>query len=123
MNANLGTTNAERAGKWLGRAWRGFVRHEGRAIHWLASKGLPAGVGGLLFWIVTLVVFGVLMYAAFLLALLLLFAAAAALAARNSDYDEQEEWAIGDQAEHKKSVFYDPINYNDDPDPRFDDEK
>ena len=36
---------------------------------------------------------------------------------------DREEWAIGDQAEHKRSPFYDPINYDDDPDPRFDDER
>ena len=48
------TTNAERAGRWFGRAWRGFVRPEARAVQWLAGKGLPAGVARLLPWIVKL---------------------------------------------------------------------
>ena len=61
MNATPRTTKAERAGRWLGRAWRGLARQEARAIQWLAGKGLPAGVARLLFWIVKLVVFGVLL--------------------------------------------------------------
>jgi hypothetical protein len=52
------STNAERAGRSLGRTWRGFIRQEGRVIRWLASKGVPAGVASLLFWIVKLVIFG-----------------------------------------------------------------
>jgi hypothetical protein len=44
MNATPRTTNAERAGRWLGRAWRGLARQEARAIQWLGGKGLPAGV-------------------------------------------------------------------------------
>lgn len=117
------TAKAERAGNWLGRAWRGYMRKEVRAVQWLASNGLPASAGRLLFWVVTIAAFGVLLYMAFWLALLLLLATAVAFAARNSDHDEPQELAIGDQSEHKKSVFYDPIFYNDDPDPRFDDDK
>jgi fatty acid desaturase len=123
MKATLHTTNAERAGRWLGRAWRGYAQKEARAVRWLAGNGLPGGVVRLLFWIVAIAVFGVLLYAAFWLALLLLVAVILASLTRDSDHDDPEEWAIGDQANHKKSVFYDPINYSDDPDPRFDDKK
>ena len=49
MNATPRTTKAERAGRWLGRAWRGLARREARAIQWLARKGLPAGGARLLF--------------------------------------------------------------------------
>ena len=48
MNATPRTTKAERAGRWLGHAWRGLARQEARAIQWLAGKGLPAGVARLL---------------------------------------------------------------------------
>jgi len=91
MNATPRITKAERAGRWLGRAWRGFVRQENRAIQWLAAKGLPAGVVRLLFWIVKLAVVIVLLYAAFWLALLLLFGVAAAWVARSSDSDWEDE--------------------------------
>lgn len=73
---------------------------------------------------VKLTALGVLAYVAFWLAVLLtLVVIAGAWAARSHDQADREEWAIGDQAEHKRSPFYDPINYDDDPDPRFDDER
>lgn len=84
-------TTAERAGRWLGRSWHGFVRKEARAVQWLASKGLPAGVVRLLFWVVKLAAVVVLLYSAFWLALLLLFGIAAAWIARNSDSDWERE--------------------------------
>ena len=91
-------TTAERAGRWLGRAWRRFVRKEACAAQWLAGKGLPAGAVRLLFWVVKLAVVVVLLYSAFWLALLLAFALIAAWLARNtdrrSDYPEPE-WRTG----------------------------
>lgn len=91
MKKTARTTTAERTGRWLGRAWRGFVRQEARAVRWLADKGLPAGVARLLLWIVKLAVFAVLLYVAFWLALLLLFGIVAAWVARNSDSDWEDE--------------------------------
>ena len=96
MNATPRTTKAERAGRWLGHAWRGLARQEARAIQWLAGKGLPAGVARLLLWIVKLVVFGVLLYAAFWLALLLAFALIAAWLVRNADLDEEKQPELRD---------------------------
>ncbi|WP_413731749.1 DUF3742 family protein [Sodalis sp. RH20] len=96
MNATPRTTKAERAGRWLGRAWRGLARWEARATQWLAGKGLPAGGARLLFWIVKLVVFGVLLYAAFWLALLLAFALIAAWLVRNADLDEEKQPELRD---------------------------
>jgi hypothetical protein len=97
MNANLGTRNSERAGRWLGRAWRSFARQEARAIRWLASHGLPGSIARLLLWVVKLAIFGVLLFAAFWLALVLLFGVAAAWAVRNSDPDDENklEWREG----------------------------
>src|SRR5690606_37156214 len=88
----------ERAGRWLGRAWRGFVRQEGHAIRWLASQGLPAGVARLLLWIAKLTVLGVMLYAVFWVALLLIFALAVAWLARHADWDSDNpdpEWRNG----------------------------
>lgn len=98
MKKTARTTTAERAGRWLGRAWCGFVRQEAYAIQWLANKGLPAGVVRLLFWIAKLAILVVLLYVAFWLALLIVFAVAAAWVARNSDGWEDEnkpEWREG----------------------------
>lgn len=117
------TTFAERAGRTLGRMWRGFVRLDRKANGWLVAQGWAPGVARAALLVIKLVVLGVLFYAAFWLASLVVFAGAAAWAARNSEHDGSEEWAIGDQADHKQSVFYDPINYDDDPDPRFDEKR
>ena len=97
MKATLSTTNAERAGRWLGRAWRECVRNEARALQWLTSKRLPAGVGRLLFWIIKLGVFIVLLYAAFWLAVLLALAVFAAWLAQDSDWNgrSKSEWRDG----------------------------
>jgi len=99
------------------------MRREAHVVRWLVGKGLPISGAKAILWIIKLAVIGVLLYVAFWLALLLLLVASAAWLARGVDQTEPEEWAVGDQADHKKSVFYDPINYNDDPDPRFDDDR
>lgn len=116
-------TFAERFGRILGRAWRGCAHLDRRAQGWLRARGWAPGAAKATLLVVKLVALGLLLYAAFWLALLVAFAVAAAWAARGCANDEYEEWEIGDQADHKRSVFYDPINYNDDPDPRFDEER
>lgn len=123
MRASPKMTMPKRAGRSLGRAYRAAMRREAYVVRWLVGKGLPIPGAKAILWIIKLAVLGVLLYVAFWLALLLLLVAAAAWLARGADQVEPEEWAIGDQADHKKSVFYDPINYNDDPDPRFDDDR
>lgn len=122
MKPAVHTTFAEHAGRTLGRMWRGFVRLDRKAHGWLVAKGWAPGMAGAALMVLKLSVLGVLAYAAFWLALLLALVGFAAWTARNSEGDDSDEWAIGDQAEHKRSIFYDPINYDDDPDPRFDDE-
>ena len=122
MSTKTHRSNAERIGRRLGLMWGGYLRRERRVAAWLVTQGVPAGSAVVLLWIAKLVVLGVLLYSAFWLALLLMFALGVALVARNSDDDESEEWAIGEQAEHKNNPGYDPIIYNDTPDPRYDDE-
>ncbi|KVD88044.1 hypothetical protein WS62_17700 [Burkholderia sp. ABCPW 14] len=72
-------------------------------------------------WAVKLLVLVAVFYAAFWLVLLLAFLAIAGLAASHMDGSRREESPLSDGSDHKKNLFYDPINYNDDPDPRFDD--
>lgn len=123
MKTTAQPTFAERFGRILGRAWRGCAHLDRRAQGWLRARGWAPGAAKATLLVVKLVALGLLLYAAFWLALLVAFAVVAAWAARGAANDEYEEWEIGDQADHKRSVFYDPINYNDDPDPRFDEER
>ncbi|HBN9632364.1 TPA: DUF3742 family protein [Pseudomonas aeruginosa] len=127
MNTKARISNAERFGRRIGGMWRGFVRRERQVAGWLVAHGLSAGAATALLWGVKLAVLGVLLYVAFWLALLFGFATAAAWMARESDQDESEEWAVGEQAEHKNNPGYHPALYNDAPDsryadPRYDDE-
>lgn len=94
-----------------------------QANRWLVANGWPRAFANALLLVTKVAVFGVLLYAGFWLGLVLLAVMVAAWAARNTDCDEPLDWAIGDRADHKRSVFYDPINYDDDPDPRFPDKQ
>ena len=93
------TTFAERAGRTLGRMWRGFVRLDRKAHGWLVAQGWAPAVASAALLVIKLVVLGVLFYAAFWLALLATFAVIAAWIARNSDGDSEEtsqtEWRYG----------------------------
>ena len=116
MKSAAQTTFAERVGRALGRVWRSCARLDREANGWLLAQGLAPGVAKAALLVVKLVAIGLLLYATLWLAL----AVVAALVARNSEHDEPEEWAIGEQAEHKNNPGYDPILYNDMPDPRYD---
>lgn len=123
MKSSARTTFAERIGRTLGRLWQVLIRLDRKAHGGLVAQGLPLGVANVILLVVKLVTLGMLVYAVFWLALLLVLVVVAAWVAPNAAYNESEEWAIGDQADHKRTVFYDPINYDDDPDPRFRDER
>ncbi|NMG55407.1 DUF3742 family protein [Aromatoleum aromaticum] len=116
--------NAERLGRWLGGLWRGFVRQERGVSGWLVARGMPAGGATALLWIVKLAVLGALLYAAFWLALMFVFFIATAWLVSSSDEGvlEQSQGAEDEEHDHRKSVFYHPLSYSDDPDPRFEDD-
>lgn len=115
-------SNAERFGRWLGGVWRGYMRQEHRAADWLVARGMPAAGATALLWIVKLAVLGVLLYVAFWLALLVVFVVAAAWGAEYST-DQEEDFMNrkAEERDHREGLAYDPVNYNDDPDPRFED--
>lgn len=96
MKAASTAKTSERAGRWLGRVWRGVARRETQVIHWLAAQGLPARMGRLLFWVIKLALFGVLLYAAFWVALLVVFALIAAWLVRNVDLDKEKQAELRD---------------------------
>lgn len=122
MKRQARTSIPERLGRWTGRAWRGYMRREVRVLLWMQTKGMPVPLAKVLLWTVKLLLIGCLLYVLFWGTLILIFGLLAARIALNTTWEEKEEWAIGEQASHKESVFYDPINYTDTPDPRFDDE-
>ncbi|VFR27459.1 hypothetical protein BRI6_4610 [plant metagenome] len=70
----------------------------------------------------------VLFYTAFWMALVLVFIVVAAWGTGHawaSDDDEDDYDFVGHKAEerdHRDSLFYHPASYNDDPDPRFEDD-
>ncbi|MFW7343906.1 MULTISPECIES: DUF3742 family protein [Alcaligenaceae] len=124
MNQTTRISKAERVGRWLARGRRGYLRSEREVSGWLVAQGLPAPIVSTLLWIVTLAVVVGLLYTAFWLALLLGFAVAAAWVAGHSNEQDEDDF-LGRNAEerdHRKSIFYHPASFNDDPDPRFEDD-
>ncbi len=124
MNMTTGISKAERVGRWLARGWRGYVRGERWLSGWLMAQGVSASVATILRWTFNLVALGVLLYAALWLALLLVFAVVAAWTAGHSTEQDEDDF-LGRKAEerdHRESIFYHPASYNDDPDPRFEDD-
>ena len=116
-------TTAARFGPWLGGVWGGCLRAERRVHQWLMAQGLPAGGARVLIWVIKLAIFGVLLYVAVWAALLLVALVVAARMAEQAPQGDDD--FLGRKAEkldHRESLFYHPASYNDDPDPRFEDD-
>ncbi|WP_323636741.1 DUF3742 family protein [Pectobacterium polaris] len=118
---------AWKLGQWLGHRYRALLRQEARFAGWLVGQGVPVKVARWLPLTVKIAAGLVLLYVAFWLALLLLGVAVLANASASAYSDEDEDWHIGEQADHKKNPGYDPNLYNDAPDsryydPRYDDD-
>jgi hypothetical protein len=90
---------AERAGRVLGRAWRGFLRRERQAHAWLVAQGMNAGFANGMLWAIRLALLALVLYGVFWVALVLAFALAGAWIIRNDDgsYDKEHEpkWEYG----------------------------
>ncbi|PZW50688.1 uncharacterized protein DUF3742 [Pseudomonas sp. URIL14HWK12:I3] len=112
----------ERVGRWAGRAWSGCLRRERGVLQWLRSKGVPVLLARTLLWAFKLVALGMFLYAAFWLALVVISVVVVLRVASLSGEDDKEEWAIGEQRDHKDSMFYDPVAHNDTTDPRYEDD-
>lgn len=124
MKINAQTTFAERTGRSLGRLWRGGVRLERKAHAWLIVQGLAPGVAKTALLVAKLVALGLLLYAAFWMAALVVFVVIAAWAARQQSTDDDSDF-LGRKAEerdHREGPFYHPTSYDDDPDPRYEDD-
>lgn len=115
-----GTTTAELMGRWVGSQWRKFVSGEARVIYWLKSKRLPGCIAHTLAWSMRL---SFLLIIASLVVLIVAIVAIAYVSGKSfgGSAENPAGWPADEQNDHKKSVFYDPINYSDSDDPRFDD--
>tara|TARA_A100001391_G_scaffold176726_1_gene140134 strand:- start:333 stop:692 length:360 start_codon:yes stop_codon:yes gene_type:complete len=87
---------SERAGRWLGRVWRGVAHREARAVRWLVAHGVSNRVGKLLFWLIKILVVGVLLYAAFWLALIAVIVIVATWLAQNLDPESERQPELRD---------------------------
>ncbi|MHC8334118.1 DUF3742 family protein [Pseudomonas sp. LB3P25] len=114
------STRATRFGQWAGRQWCRYVQREVEAIHWLRGKGLPGYFASALALSTRLILIALVLIPVVSLAAIIAIAYVPAKCVGNST-QEPEAQAVGDSDDHKKSVFYDPINFNDPDDPRFDD--
>ncbi|HEV2678925.1 MAG TPA: DUF3742 family protein [Rhodanobacter sp.] len=114
---------AHRLGRGAGRAWRWLARRDQQLTRTLMARGLSVRFARTVLWVVKIVVLGALLYMAFWLTLLFVLVIVAVWMTRNQDGDNEVEGSsLGDSADHKRNPFYDPINYNDTPDPRFSDD-
>ena len=89
----------------------------------LCCTRLPAGGAAVLIWGVKLATLGVLLYVSVWAALLLVaLAVAARMAEQAPQGDDDFLGRKAEELDHRESLAYDPINYSDDPDPRFEDD-
>lgn len=116
-------TTAARLGRRLGGVWGVCLRAERRTHRWLMAQGLPAGSATVLIWGGKLATLGVLLYAAVWAALLLVaLVVAARMAEQAPQGDDDFLGRKAEELDHRESLFYHPASYNDDPDPRFEDD-
>ncbi len=124
MKTAAQTTFAERLGRMLGRAWRGCAHLDRRAQGWLLARGWASGAAKAMLLVAKLVALGLLLYAAFWMAALVVLVVIAAWAARQQSTDDDSDF-LGRKAEerdHREGPFYHPTSYDDDPDPRYEDD-
>lgn len=122
MRTHSYNSGAMWVGRLLGSAWRAVVRQHSRAAGWMGMKGIPMPVTNIVLWGAKLVFLAALLCAIVCLASALILASLLARILGNvRSSDGTTKWAIGEQTSHKKNPAYDPINYNDADDPRFND--
>ncbi|AYH45943.1 DUF3742 family protein [Aromatoleum toluolicum] len=100
MKPTAHTNFAERAGRTLGRMWRGIVRLDRKAHGLLIVQGWAPGVASAVLLVIKLVVLGVLAYASLWLAALLALLALAGWSVRdpaawNAEDESKPEWREG----------------------------
>lgn len=116
MSGHPKKSKAERMGRWLGRTCRRGLRQERRLWNWLRTKQVPKPLVLLLTWAVRIALIAALFYISFWIILVaLILVLVSRISVPEGEYGQHE-------VDHRQTLYYDPINYNDDPDPRFDGE-
>lgn len=110
------SSKAERFGRWLGNSCRIGVNQERRLWNWLRAKHVPTVIVFLLSWSVRIALITALFYLSFWIVLVV----AATVVFSLLPIPDVRPFGNEDQ-NHRLGGFYDPIDYNDDPDSRFDD--
>jgi hypothetical protein len=108
---------AEKTGRWLGGVVRRLTYHTG-AVEGVKSPPLAVRFG---LWGVGVAAIGLLILFAFWLAAVVVFAWVALKLMQAGATAKRSRFALSDPHDHRQRLFYDPLSYNDDPDPRFED--
>ena len=108
---------AEEAGRWLGGVVRRLTCHR-RTVAGVKSPSLAVRIG---LWAVSVAAIGLLILFAFWLAAVVVFAWVALKLMQAGAGAKQGRFELSDPHDHRQRLFYDPLSYNDDPDPRFED--
>lgn len=117
-------------GNWSYRLGRASMRTLGNMRMWvrylatlLTHKGIPPGLATFLAWGLIVAVAVVSFYVVFWLALLVGLVVCAVMVVANLSTQDATEWQPESRRDHRKSPFYQPDAFTDDPDPRFDDDR
>ena len=106
---------AEETGRWLGGALR---RLNFRNAQGMRIGQLPLAVR-LLLWTTGIAIVGLLVLFAVWIALVVVLAWVAVKVFQLVGKTAEADFELMDPNDHRKSLFYHPLSYNDDPDPRF----
>ena len=108
---------AEERGRWLGAVVRRVTYYKGTVA---GEKRFPLAVRiGL--WAVGVAAIGLFILFAFWLTAVVVFAWVALKLMQAGASAKQSRFELSDPHDHRQRLFYDPLSYNDDPDPRFED--
>lgn len=105
----------------MGRSLGGVVRrltHQKATVAGVKSAPLAVRIG---LWAVGVATIGLLILLAFWLAAVIVFALVALKVMQAGASAKQSRFELADPHDHRQRLFYDPLSYNDDPDPRLED--
>lgn len=108
---------AETAGRWFGAVVRRLMRGNGR----VTRDGQPPVAVRIGLWAAGIVAIGLLILLAFWIAAVVAMAWIVLEVIQAGANAKPSRFELTDPHDHRQRLFYDPLFYNDDPDPRFED--
>lgn len=119
MNPGEGN-NSEQIAPWMGQLWRGLLQQEPRLTRSLIDCGMSAHAAAAVSLIAKLALGGMIIC---IIAGVVIAQWIFAVAAVSADFLDSDLTPAPPEdpepTDHRDSLFYHPINYNEDPDPRF----